>query len=306
MNTVDDEGFANTPATSALAGYTSYLLHRACARTRMVMQSAVPPGADPRDFVILGVLSGSDAISQQDLADRLNINRTAMVKLLDRLEEIGYVVRSRNLNDRRSYVLSLTALGRTAHQEWVPKVAAGESALTAPLLPDERPRLNELLRKLLPTLDSGLPHPPSQRTGYLLIHADLRLRRRAEQELAGVGLQQRHFAALATLDQIGRPCTQQELAHHLNVHDAAMVPVVDDLEERRLVVRGRDRRDRRRYALKLTEDGRCALSNARSAMSVIKSEVVDLLGTDGDQELRDLLAKLAADPAGAGPPPRPA
>ncbi len=292
MGSIDDEGFANTPATSALAGYTGYLLRRVCARTRSVMQSAVPPGADPRDFVILGVLAASDAISQQDIADRLNINRTAMVKLLDRLEEMGYVVRSRNLQDRRSYVLSLTDHGRTTHKDWVPKVAAGEATLLAPLQPEERPRLNELLRRLLPTLDSGLPHPPSQRTGYLLIHADLRLRRRAEQELAAVGLQQRHFAALATLEQIGRPCTQQELAHQLNVHDAAMVTVVDDLEEQKLVVRGRDRRDRRRYALKVTEEGHTALAKARAAMSVIKAEVVGLLGADGDQELRDLLAKL--------------
>ncbi|GAA0538244.1 hypothetical protein GCM10010172_19430 [Paractinoplanes ferrugineus] len=256
------------------------------------MRSAVPAGADPRDFVILGVLMSGEGMSQQEVADRLNINRTAMVKLLDRLESIGHVVRRRNVNDRRSYILTLTPAGRAAVQAWEPLVAAGEAALTAPLLPEERQRLNDLLRRLLPALDAWLPHLPSQRTGYLLIHADLRLRRHAEYELSRIGLQQRHFAALATLAQIGRPCTQQELAQRLDAHDAAMVPVLDDLEARRLCERRRDRRDRRRYALRLTEEGQAALRAAQVVMRAVNEGVVALLAADGERELRRLLTKL--------------
>lgn len=255
------------------------------------MQAAIPTGANPRDFAILGVLADSDAISQQDLADRLEINRTVMVKLIDRLEEVGHVVRTRNPADRRSYTLSLLPAGRQAMAEMAPAVAKGEAELTARLEPDERRRLNELLRRLLPDLDESLPHPPSQRTGYLLIHADLRLRRRGDQVLAAVDMQMRSFSALAMVDQIG-PCTQQELAIQLGLTETAMVQVIDDLQGQGLVERERDPRDRRRYALRLTDQGKTTLARSHQAVDEVRAEVIDLLGVDGDTELRDLLGKL--------------
>jgi DNA-binding MarR family transcriptional regulator len=286
-----DESFATTPATPALAGYTGHLLRRACIRTRQVMQSVLPPGAQARDFAILGALADSDAVSQQDLADRLGINRTVMVSLIDRLEELDQVTRSRNPTDRRSYMLSLTPQGRRAREDMVPAVAKGEAELTARLRPAERRRLNALLRQLLPDLDERLPHPPQQRTGYLIIHADLRLRRRGDQVLTQVGLQMRHFSALVALEQTGR-CTQQELAAQLGVTEAAMVQVIDDLQRQGLVERQRDPRDRRRYALLLTEPGKARLAQAQDVVEEVRAEVVELLGAQGDQELRDLLARM--------------
>lgn len=285
------ESFAIKAITPALAGYTAHLLRRACVRTRRVMQGVLPPGTQLRHFAILGALAEDDAISQQDLAGRLNINRTVMVKLIDQLEEAGLVTRTRNPADRRSHILTLTPAGRQARDTMEPAVAKGEAELTAPLPPADRPRLNELLRRLLPDLDESLPHPPAQRTGYLLIHADLRLHRRGDQVLAPLGMQMRHFGSLATVAELGT-CTQQELAHQLGVTEAAMVQVVDELEEQAVVERRRDPRDRRRYALRLTGTGQAALTNARDALDTVHTEVIDLLGEAGDRELRDLLTKL--------------
>lgn len=285
------ERFASAVIPPALAGFTEHLLRRACVRARQVMQGALPEGTQPRDYAILGVLAASDAISQQDLAGRLNINRTVMVKLIDRLEGTGLVTRTRNPADRRSHILSLTPAGRRARDLIEPAVARGEAALTAPLSQAERRRLNQLLRRLLPDLDESLPHPPAQRTGYLLIHADLRLHRRGDQVLAPVGLQMRHFGALAAVAQIG-PCTQQELAHQLGVTETAIVQVVDELAEPGLVERDRDARDRRRYALLLSEAGQARLATARRELDTVHAEVIELLGEDGDTELRQLLTRL--------------
>lgn len=282
-----DEGFESTSTAPALG----HLLRRAASRTRQVMQAVMPAGVQPRDYAVLGVLAESDAISQQDLAERLGINRTAMVKLIDRLEEAGQVTRSRNPADRRSYTLSLTPAGRVAMAAMGPFIARGEVELTTALRPAERRRLNDLLRRLLPDLDERLPHPPGQRSGYLLVHADLRLRRRVDQVLGAVGMQMRHFGALATVDQLG-PCTQQELANQIGVTEAAVVQVIDDLQDQGLIERQRDVSDRRRYALRLTDGGRARLARARRAVDAVHAKVVDLLGEDGERELRDLLGKL--------------
>jgi DNA-binding MarR family transcriptional regulator len=255
------------------------------------MQGAMPAGAQARDYALLLGIADNKAISQQDLSDRLGINRTVMVKLIDRLEEAGHVARVRNPADRRSYMLSLTPAGVQAMRVIGQAVTRGEATLTSRLEPTERDHLDKLLRGLLPQLDETLPHPTEQRISYLVIHADLRLRRHGDHALAEMGLQTRHFGALATVDQIG-PCTQQELAGQLGVTEATMVQVVDDLQEQGLIERRRNRRDRRRYALVLTDGGRAKLAVARRAVDAVHAEVLDLLGEDGDKELRDLLVKL--------------
>jgi DNA-binding MarR family transcriptional regulator len=289
---VDTEvGFASTANAPALVGYTGHLLRRAAAKTRQIMQAAMPTGTQPREYVVLGVLADTAAISQQDLADRLAINRTVMVKLIDRLEAAGHAARSRNPADRRSYVLSLTPAGRRAVARMAPAVARAEAQLTAPLRPTDRRRLNDLLRQLLPDLTGRVPDPPGLRTSYLLIHADLRLHRHADQVLAKLGMQMRHFGALTTVAQIG-PCPQQDLAHRLSVTETAIVQIVDDLQGQGLVERQRDPRDRRRYALRLTDDGRGRLTRARRALDAVHARVVERLGEHGDEELRGLLEQL--------------
>jgi biotin operon repressor len=107
----DTHGEAASPA---LVGYTGYLLRRVYGRAVQVAQTVMPPGSHPRDFAVLGALAGRDAISQQDVAEQLKINRTIMVKVIDKLEADGYVIRQRNPRDRRAYMLSVPARRPTA------------------------------------------------------------------------------------------------------------------------------------------------------------------------------------------------
>lgn len=72
-------------------------------------------GTNLRDHWILSVVaeSGTGAsLSQQDICDTLGIDRSEMVRLIDRLEESGLVERHRSTEDRRRYVVSITAAGR--------------------------------------------------------------------------------------------------------------------------------------------------------------------------------------------------
>jgi DNA-binding MarR family transcriptional regulator len=51
------------------------------------------------------------------IADRLNISRTTMTGVLDRLEAEGLIVRALDPADRRSFVVSLTEAGHTLIQQ---------------------------------------------------------------------------------------------------------------------------------------------------------------------------------------------
>lgn len=284
-----DIGGAPGQLSPVLAAYTNYLMRRAFARANRLSVEAVSEGAHPRDYQVLGVLTEDNTFSQQDLVERLGINRTVMVKLIDRLEDAGSVVRRRNPSDRRSYVLSLTPAGRQAMADMGPVISHGDDRLTASLLPAERRRLPELLRSLVP----GPDETPGQRTSYLIAQAYHSLRRRADDSLAELGIAARHFGALAVLDELG-PCPQQQLAVQLGVTEAGAVPIVNDMAQQGLVTRARNPADRREYALELTPAGRKRCADARSVFDGLQAELRTTLGDDGDAELRRLLAKLTA------------
>lgn len=271
-----------------LAGSAAYLLRRTHA-----LAGRLAPGADgagsARDFQVLDALAEPGAAySQQDLGDRLGINRTTMVKLIDRFEAAGQVTRARNPDDRRSYVLALTGEGRAAVEAMAPAVCAADDQLTACLAAAERDRLDALLSALLsrPAPAPGAP----RRTGSLITQAHHAVRHRVEAALIDSGLQARHYGALTVLADAA--CSQQQLARRLAVSEQAVLQVVDDLERAGRVARDRDPRDRRRYALRITEPGRLALVAARRVAEDAEAATSTAIGAEGRAELACLLTAL--------------
>jgi DNA-binding MarR family transcriptional regulator len=284
------------PPTPALGDYTGYLLRQAYARARDCARQVLPPGRHPGEAAILADLAAGGAASQRVLSERLRVNRTIMVRLVDRLEAAGLVRRDRNPRDRRSYALVLTAEGRQLLQAMEAAADRGEALLTIALRPEERRRLNQLLRRLISDLDASVASSSlADRNGFLITHAHYRLRERSDQALASLGVEPRHVAALAVVDTI-EPAPQRSLASQLGVSDPVVVQLVDELERAGLVERHRNPQDRREYALQLTEDGRTRLGRARKALDAIQAEVTAQLGEVADHELKALLRKLLTAP----------
>lgn len=57
---------------------------------------------------VLAHLRRVDGINQSQLADRMDVEPIALVRLLDKLEGAGYVQRRQDPQDRRAYLLYLT------------------------------------------------------------------------------------------------------------------------------------------------------------------------------------------------------
>lgn len=277
------------PIASALErAYLGDLLRRAFTR---FTAEAMKAGKQSRDFVILDVLADQDAHSQKELAERLGINRTVMVRLIDRLEEQGYVTRTRNPANRRSYVLSLTDAGRRALGEMRSTATDWDAQIAGPLTARERQRLKKLVSKLLPETEQ----PAMQSIEYLVAQAHYQQRRCFDALLDEVGtdLRVRHFGPLVAVHNLG-PCPQQRLAQFLSITEPAAAEVVDELVQAGFVARGQDPYDRRRYALTLTDLGREQLPAAYRAAARIQEDAENVLGTDGVEDLRSLLSRLLA------------
>jgi MarR family transcriptional regulator, lower aerobic nicotinate degradation pathway regulator len=90
-----------------------------------------------------------DSLSQQAIGERLRIDRTTMVSLIDDLERAGYVKRERNPDDRRAYVIRLTATGRRAQAEAEEAVDAHALQFFGRLPEAERQELHRLLARLI-------------------------------------------------------------------------------------------------------------------------------------------------------------
>lgn len=111
-----------------------HLLKHAQARMAALNERALAPlGTDARELGVLLVLAAHEPGSQRDAADRLGVDRTTMVALLDGLEAKGVVARRPHGADRRRNLVELTDAGRDLVLRAVRASDDAERALLAPL-----------------------------------------------------------------------------------------------------------------------------------------------------------------------------
>jgi DNA-binding MarR family transcriptional regulator len=100
-------------ATDVLAERLGYLLKHAQQRLVQAAGPAMAPfGIDGRELAVLTLLAAGVPLSQQEAADRLRVDRTTMVSLIDALEAKGLVERRRSPGDRRKNIIDLTEAGQ--------------------------------------------------------------------------------------------------------------------------------------------------------------------------------------------------
>ncbi len=103
-------------------------------------------GASLWDYGVLAVLAEGTCGAQSSIADRLRLDRSQLVGLLDGLEERGLVERRRDPEDRRRHAVSLTPKGAEELTRLRAIVEALEDEVLAPLDSEERAELGRLLR----------------------------------------------------------------------------------------------------------------------------------------------------------------
>lgn len=89
--------------------------------------------------------------------------------------------------------------------------------------------------------------------------------------------------------------SQQALAKHLDTAATRLVALVDGLEQRGLVERRRNPNDRRLHAVHLTESGESLMADIAHIAREHDDALFATLEHDEQRQLRDLLARVAAD-----------
>ena len=123
---------------------------RAFAERMATEQWAIDAGMRPGCFGVLRVVAASDEpLSQRELSDRIGIDPSDVVGLVDLLEDAGYVARRRDEADRRRYALALTDAGWEAVARFDAVAAEVTDEVLGPLDAAERAELERLIRLVL-------------------------------------------------------------------------------------------------------------------------------------------------------------
>ncbi|WP_037607777.1 MarR family winged helix-turn-helix transcriptional regulator [Streptacidiphilus rugosus] len=102
-------------------------------------------GLKPKHAGLMTALAAVAAESQQELAARLGVAPSLVVSLADQLEALGAVRRTRDPNDRRRQVLTLTETGHALLARCEALAHTLDDELLADLTPDQRAALAEAL-----------------------------------------------------------------------------------------------------------------------------------------------------------------
>lgn len=141
-----------SPEGSPLPGLAvrlGYLLKHAQLRLAQLTASALAPfGISGRECGVLTAIDEYAPLSQQEVAHRMEVDRTTMVALIDDLERKGLVLRRQDSLDRRKNVVALTDVGRRTLRQATKAAEAAEEAFLGPLSDDESASLKEILRSV--------------------------------------------------------------------------------------------------------------------------------------------------------------
>ena len=102
----------------------------------------------PRHFGMLSHLAASEGESQQALSVALGVHRSAVVALVDDLEQRGLAERRRDPADRRAYTLHLTLAGRDLLADLERLADERDAELLSALGKSERSELISLLQRV--------------------------------------------------------------------------------------------------------------------------------------------------------------
>ena len=139
-----------TRLPAVLAGSTGFLLNKAAQRAREHFERALAPlGLRSRHYGVLALLAEAGPLAQGEVGERLRVDRTTMVAVVDDLERLGLAERQRAPQDRRAYALAITPPGRHTLDEGRQLLATVEAELLAALSTDERRQLHALLALLV-------------------------------------------------------------------------------------------------------------------------------------------------------------
>lgn len=149
---------ASVSADLEVAEFAGQLLFRLwrASHTRTA-QALHEIGLTPALFALLNVLGAREGTIQQQLSSDMGVDPSAMVKMINELENAGLAERRRRPGDRRAWEVTITPQGRRTLQRARRLATQVQDEVLGGLTAGDRRQLVTLLRR---ALLSAPPQPP--------------------------------------------------------------------------------------------------------------------------------------------------
>jgi MarR family transcriptional regulator, organic hydroperoxide resistance regulator len=147
---VQDEIRQSRPFRSKKQEATIALLRTASVVGRALARVVEPWGLSLAQYNALRIIrgAGSGGIPTLSIRERMIDEGTTITRLLDKLEEAGYIRRERSTPDRRQVICQATAAGRKLLDDLDPLVDAADEEVVAVLGASDLSRFIELLDRV--------------------------------------------------------------------------------------------------------------------------------------------------------------
>ncbi|PKV83385.1 DNA-binding MarR family transcriptional regulator [Streptomyces sp. TLI_146] len=149
MTVSGELGVGDRPLFEGLQQWHGFLLRKAAqAVTECAERNLCALQVTMRQFGVLSVVAAEPGLNQRAVGNKLRIDRTTIVALVDKLEGTGLMERRRG-PDRRTSALHLTEQGIARLLEAQEVLAEVHQEFLGPLSAEEREALRNLLVRLV-------------------------------------------------------------------------------------------------------------------------------------------------------------
>ena|ERR1700752_2308215 len=135
-------------------GFLLQLAHRRIQRE--LNRELLSCQLEVRHMAVLALIQDQPR-SQRGLIDRLEIDKSSAVYIVDDLERLGLATREPDANDRRANAVQITRKGRKSLAEGLKIVHRVQSRAVNSFTPADVASLRRLLNRLLANLPNALP-----------------------------------------------------------------------------------------------------------------------------------------------------
>ncbi|MGE6347813.1 MarR family winged helix-turn-helix transcriptional regulator [Bacillus mycoides] len=112
-------------------------------------EKLTPYNINAKQYGVLMKIDEKPNLSQKEIAEELQIDRTTMVDFIDHLETLHYLIRTKNPQDRRSYCIQITDKGKEVLESCWELLCQSEMDILSPLDKEEQLFFKTCLLKIL-------------------------------------------------------------------------------------------------------------------------------------------------------------
>lgn len=106
-------------------------------------------------WIALYYISINEIVTQRQLADKMSLKEPTVVRLLDKMESLGWVIREKSEKDKRAKLLKLTEKGQKIETEMLDVAEKFRNDVISDITPEKLDKYKSVLDKMLKNIENG-------------------------------------------------------------------------------------------------------------------------------------------------------